>query len=298
MPETDEEYEDEYEDDYEDVPRKKKSEKPKKSKMQFMIIIIILAVILVVILFIMGLGGGIDDITVTTTAYDEDDSINIAITTHTSGTLGSKPSGNVDYIIEFSNGTGDYEGTIKISSGGGNIDLPIEKFYVDNGQYDVSISYEGKSSTDIINIDKTVKAIVVEAYDEEDKDGLEVTFDLAISKQLETLGEGDDKISHEIPQTSIVSPIGNGTLIIKYNNSDETEKKSVYWTNFSTISRKITWENGNQEDIGVMWSKILIKYDDFFDEEGTYTAYVEFTNSIGTDKQTYSASDINPEYIK
>ena len=47
--------------------------------------------------------------------------------------------------IEYSNGSGDvYDGEVKISGGGGNIKLPIEDFYIDNGAYEVIISYDAE----------------------------------------------------------------------------------------------------------------------------------------------------------
>lgn len=295
------EEEQEWEED-EQEPKKMKSEKKEKSKiMPILIVGIIIGVIIVALLFLLGLGSGVDSITVTANPLDEKDAIEIVVVTHTSGILGASPSGNVDFVIEYTNGSVTaYQGEVKLSGGGGNLELPVNKFYIDNGEYLVSVTYEGKSDEYIVNIEKTVKAVVVEAYEEKDKDGLEVTFAFGKSKHKMKIGEGENAIEREVIDSykDIKEPVGNGTIIIKYNNSDSEEKREVYRTNFSIMSRKIIWEyNEKTEDIPPTYYKLLIKYDDFYQEKGTYTAYVEFTNSIGADKETYSGEDIDADYI-
>lgn len=298
MEETQEEWEDVEEYEQEPIRREKK----KKSKMMPLLIIVgIFASIIIVLLFLGGLGGGVDGVTVTANSIDENDAINIVVITHSSGMFASSPSGNVDFEIDYSNGSADpYLGKIKVSGGGGKVEVPLDEFYIDNGEYIVKVEYEGKSSEDIVNIEKTVKAIVVEAYEIEDTEVLDVTFAFGMSKHIETIGEDEAVQQREIIDyfKEITNPTGNGTLIIKYNNSED-EIKNVYWANFTISLRKITWlEHGKTDDLTVQYFIFSIPIDDFFYEEGTYTAYIEFTNSIGIDKETYNGDDINPEYLK
>ena len=81
----------------------------------------------------------------------------------TAPTFGSKKSGDADVTVSYEGET-IHTTTASVDKGDGKFDLDYSEFYISNGEYKVTVDFEGKSSSDTVTIMRTVEELKIIQY--------------------------------------------------------------------------------------------------------------------------------------
>jgi len=212
----------------------------------------------------------------------------------TSPAFGKAQSGDADVKLIYEGET-LYKGKSKVTNNKGSFSINYRDIYVDNGEYEVKVSFKGKSGSDKVTIERTAKKVYFYQYRLGEGDrftNLSFKFDLMPSddstkndRSIFTWGHGDIKVYY-------VSEDNEADK----NNQNNWELMEIISFEVSPLSFNYTLQYNGQRfentagDANFSATYIFTLHRDYIDrdndgenEDGYYTSTIDFYNDFGND---------------